>query len=224
MTLRKMCAVLAVLSALTVMVGVWALVNADKAADGDPAQLADLPDAELAEGKPVTLQFDAVLPYVCYIAENEGDNTEHRYRYYPVQYRNNPARFVLLCVTSERFDEMERYVAKSAEGKSSVEGYLRKSEPRTQAAVDELIAAMTGLDEKGNADLGNRFLTYYVEPATLRSRALQRDIGWILIIGGLVMGSVGVVGIFAFRWEPAPEEEADGEPEETAENAEETRE
>lgn len=214
MSLRKMCAVLAVLSALTVLAGVWALVNADKAADGDPAKLSDLSDGDLTEGKPVTLEYDTVLPYVCYIAADEGDDTEHRYRYYPVQYRSNPARFVLVCASSEQFAEMERYAGKKTSEKTVVEGYLRKSEPRTQAAVDELVQAMTGLDEQGSAELGNRFLTYYVEPATLRSRALQRDIGWILMIGGLVMGAVGVVGVITFRGEEETETDL---PEETEE-------
>ena len=63
---------------------------------------------------------------------------------------------------------------------------------------------MAELNEDGE-DYTSRFLTVYVEEATLRSSALQRDIGWILLIGGLVMGAVGVIGFFAFRVEETEE-------------------
>ena len=107
MSIRKMCAVLAVLSALTVLLGVYALVTANKATDGVPSELASLAAGDITEGRPVTLTADKVLPYVCYISETENEESGHRYRYYPVQYRTNPAKFVLVCVSSDRFADFE---------------------------------------------------------------------------------------------------------------------
>ena len=203
MSIRKMCAVLAVLSALTVLLGVYALVTANKATDGVPSELASLAAGDITEGRPVTLTADKVLPYVCYISETENEESGHRYRYYPVQYRTNPAKFVLVCVSSDRFADFEE-LRNGAEQKLTVEGYLRPLEARTKAAQEELIRAMAELNEDGE-DYTSRFLTVYVEETTLRSSALQRDIGWILLIGGLVMGAVGVIGFFAFRVEETEE-------------------
>lgn len=203
MSLRKMCAVLAVLSALTVIFGVYALVTANRATDGDPSELALLAAGEITEGRPVTLKADKVLPYVCYISDAEDEESGHLYRYYPVQYRTNPAKFVLVCVPSDRFSEFEE-LRSGAEQTLTVEGYVRPLEARTKAAQDELIRAMAGLAEEGE-DYADRFLNSYVEAATLRSSALQREIGWILLIGGLVMGAVGVIGFFAFRVEETEE-------------------
>ena len=81
----------------------------------------------------------------------------------------------------------------------SLEGYLRAQEPRTQAAIEELAEVMSGLDEESDQDYRDRFLTFYVEKVTLRSSSLQRGIGWILLIGGMLMGAVGVAGFIAFR-------------------------
>ncbi|MBP5411231.1 MAG: hypothetical protein J6Y26_04890 [Lachnospiraceae bacterium] len=201
MSLRKMCVVLAVLSVVTALVGVWALVNAKHAADGTPAELTSLAADAMTDGKPVTLSFDKVMPYVCYISDTEEGEDGHLYRYYPVQYRTDPAKFVLLCIPKEHFSEMERYAVGKEPATVKIEGYLRKSEKRTQAAVDELVQAMTGLMEEDSAEYADLFPKYYVEPATLRTSALQRDVGLILLIGGLAMGLVGVIGIFAFRVE-----------------------
>jgi|GEM_PF-3465676 hypothetical protein len=198
MSLRKMCAVLAVLSMLTMLLGAWALVTAEHAADGNPAKLEALSAADLKDGRPVTVKSNKVLPYVCYIADSESDESVHRYRYYPVQYNSNPARFALVCVASEDFREFEGYCGKEGV-EVSLEGYLRAQEPRTQAAIEELAEVMSGLDEESDQDYRDRFLTFYVEKATLRSSSLQRGIGWILLIGGMLMGAVGVAGFIAFR-------------------------
>ena len=69
MSLRKMCALLAVLSAIMALVGAWALVKADDAPGRSPVQIAELQEGELAAGKAVMMAADKVMPYVCYIAE-----------------------------------------------------------------------------------------------------------------------------------------------------------
>ena len=134
MSLRKMCALLAVLSALTAMVGVWGIVRAKDAAGDDPVELASLAAGNLADGKAVMLTTDKVMSYVCYIAETEDGESGHRYRYYPVQYRSNPAGFVLVCVPNARLAEFEDHNIGKKTGSLTVKGYLRTQEPGTKVA------------------------------------------------------------------------------------------
>ena len=216
MSLRKMCALLAVLSAITAAGGIWWLVKAGDAAGNDPVELASLEAGDLADGKAVTFATDKVMSYVCYIAETEDGANGHRYRYYPVQYRSNPARFVLVCVPNEKLAEFEDYNIGKKTGSLTVKGYLRTQEPRTKAAVDELVLAMDGLDE-GDAGYADRFLPYYVEIATLSDSALMRTAGWVLLVGGLVLLSVGIAGVVLFR-NYAEEEDTDTAAEESPEH------
>lgn len=208
MSLRKMCALLAVLSAITAAVGAWGLVKAKKAAVNDPVELASLATEDLTDGKTVTLTANKVMSYVCYIAETEDGEGGHRYRYYPVQYRTNPAGFVLVCVPNEKLAEFEDYNIGKKKGNLTVKGYLRSPEPRTKAAVDELVQAMDELDEQSNAGYADRFLSCYVEYATLQESSLMRTAGWVLLLGGVILFCVGIGGIVLFR-DPVEEENAD---------------
>ena len=72
----------------------------------------------------------------------------------------------------------------------------------------ELVQAMDELDEQSNAGYADRFLSCYVEYATLQESSLMRTAGWVLLLGGVILFCVGIGGIVLFR-DPVEEENAD---------------
>lgn len=191
MGLRKLCLELVILSVLSALVGVWALIYAGERV----SELGSLKVAERKDGTEVTLEADAVLPYVYFIAKSESEG--HLYRYYPVRYQESPARFVLVCVPSDRFAEFE--AAASGSGKKlSIAGRLCDAEARVKTTIDTLTQAMTEADSQGR-DYKDLFLDCYVEIANVRDNTVQRVIGYILLIGGVLFAGLGALGFFRFK-------------------------
>ena len=191
MGLRKLCLELVIMSVLSALVGVWALVYAG----GRVSELSSLKAAERKDGTEVTLKADAVLPYVYFIAKSENDG--HLYRYYPVRYQESPARFVLVCVPKDRFEEFD--AAAGGSGKAiTVAGRLCDAEARVKTTIDSLTQAMTEADSQGR-DYKDLFLDSYVEIAKVHDNAVQRVIGYILLIGGVLFAGLGAFGFFRFK-------------------------
>ena len=196
MSLRKMCIVLSIIALATALTGVWMLhYGAEQSKiDGEvPGDLAGLSESELRDGKGCAINAGDTWSYVSFIAESASQE-EHLLRFYPVSYRSDPKKYVLVCVPKDDFPKWEKRAGGSAKETVKLTGILRKNGAAETEAVRQLAESLTAVDPQGK-DYSELFLPYYVEIVVKPSNGALKILGIVMAAVGFAAAVAGCYGI-----------------------------
>ena len=198
MGIRKLCVVLILVSLVSAIGGIVIFHGAKNREKpySTPVELSSEELYKLEEGQ--FCRGDITVVKAAFSNVLKSDGTEP-FRYYPAVFKEDPKRFVVVCVGPELYETMDAL----KEGKKdsfTITGFLRKPEDEVNLAftyIKEMTVRQLKISRIPTDDI--TFVHYYVEYAEPEDYGVQKTLAVLMIVLGAVFAVGGTAGIFIFR-------------------------
>ncbi len=198
MSIRKLCVFLIIVSVASVIGGIVIFCGAKDREKpySTPVELSSEELYKLEEGQ--FCRGDITVVGVAFSNVVKSDGTEP-FRYYPAVFKENPKRFVIVCVGPELYETMDAL----KEGKKDsfpFTGFLRKPEDEVNLAftyIKEMTVRQLKISKIPTDDI--TFVHYYVEYTEPEDYGVQKTLAVLMIVLGAVFAAGGTAGVIIFR-------------------------
>ena len=199
--LMRLCLILAVVSGMTMLVGIIICVRANRlsdAYDSSPVDLGNPGNAFLYDERYCKLETSRALSHLVDVTDSGSERSDN-YRYYAVYVSSNPQRFVLVRVEEEDFPTYEKLASGESSKPLVVRGRVHPLSDGVKDSLKILVDSLKAMDTSGRQDYDKMFLNVYLEPEEPKDYSGLMSFGLWLVLGGMVLGGAGVFGVWYFR-------------------------
>ena len=195
--LMRLCLILAVVSGMTMFVGIFISLRANRlsdAYDSTPVDLGNPGNAFLYDERYCKLETTRALSHLIDVTDTDSND----YRYYAVYVSSNPQRFVLVRVEKEDFPTYEKLVGANSSEPLRVRGRIHPLSDGVKDSLKILVDSLKAMDTSGQQDYDKMFMDVYLEPEEPKDYSRLMSFGLWLVLGGLVLCGAGAFGKWYF--------------------------